>query len=159
MNTEPMVTRTLADGQPALWFEMRFDASMQVMWKHLTDPAKLKYWFPCELDILPRVGATVTFKVHRERPVEGTVLEAAKPRLLAYTWDEEILRWALEDDDGGSLLTLTNTVREGQDIARSAAGWHLTLMGLDDYLNERPLGQNPALWDEYVARYEEQFAD
>lgn len=152
-----MVTKTLADGEPALWFEMRFNAPARVLWKHLTDPEKLKYWFPCALDILPRKGAVVTFTFPGQRPMEGTVLEAEKPRLLAYTWDEEVLRWEIEDDDdGGSLLTLTNTVQEGQDIARSAAGWHLTLMGLDDYLNERSLGQDPALWDQYVARYEEQ---
>ncbi|GAB3552867.1 hypothetical protein GCM10027404_24220 [Arthrobacter tumbae] len=152
-----MVTKTLADGEPALWFEMRFNAPARVLWKHLVDPAKLKYWFPCELDILPRPGAVVTFTFPSQRPMEGTVLEAEKPRLLAYTWDEEVLRWEIEDDDdGGSLLTLTNTLAEGQDIARSAAGWHLTLMGLDDYLNERSLGQDPALWDQYVARYEDQ---
>lgn len=152
-----MVTKTLADGKPALWFEMRFQAPSRVLWKHLTDPAKLKYWFPCELDILPTVGTVVTFTFPGERPMEGTVLEADKPRLLAYTWDEEVLRWELENDDDGCLLTLTNTVQDGQSIARAAAGWHLTLMGLDDYLNERSLGQDPALWDEYVGRYEEQF--
>ena len=153
-----MVTKTLADGEPALWFEMRFNAPARVLWKHLVDPEKLKYWFPCQLDVLPRPGAVVTFTFPGQRPMEGTVLEAEKPRLLAYTWDEEVLRWEIEDDDddGGSLLTLTNTLAEGQDIARSAAGWHLTLMGLDDYLNERSLGQDPALWDQYVARYEDQ---
>ena len=151
-----MVTKTLADGEPALWFEMRFNAPPRVLWKHLVDPEKLKYWFPCQLDVLPRPGAVVTFTFPGQRPMEGTVLEAEKPRLLAYTWDEEVLRWEIEDDDGGSLLTLTNTLAEGQDIARSAAGWPLTLMGLDDYLNERSLGQDPALWDQYVARYEDQ---
>ncbi|WP_156929985.1 SRPBCC domain-containing protein [Arthrobacter sp. 35/47] len=157
MNSEPMVTKTLADGEPALWFEMRFNAPARVLWKHLTEPDKLKYWFPCQLEISPRPGAVVTFKFPGQRAMEGTVLEAEKPRLLAYTWDEEVLRWEIEDDDdGGSLLTLTNTLSEGQDLARTAAGWHLTLMGLDDYLNERPLGQDPALWDEYVARYEDQ---
>lgn len=157
MNAEPSVTKTLADGAPALWFEMRFDFPAQVLWKHLTDPKKLKYWFPCELDILPRRDATVTFTFPGERPTTGTVLEAEKPFLLAYTWDKEVLRWELENDDDGCLLTLTNTIAEKSQAPRSAAGWHLTLMGLDDYLHERALGQNPADWEKYVARYEEQF--
>lgn len=152
-----MVTRTLVDGEPALWFEMHFDAPPRTLWNHLTDPKKLKYWFPCEVDLLPREGSTVTFTFQGERPLTGTVLEADKPRVLAYTWDEEVLRWELENDDDGCLLTLTTTVADTSQAARNAAGWHLTLMGLDDYLNERPLGQNPADWEKYVARYEDQF--
>lgn len=156
---EPTVTKATVDGKPALRFEMRYNFPASVLWKHLTDPRKLKYWFPCELDLLPRKGAEVTFTFPGERPTTGTVLDAEKPNLLAYTWDREVLRWELVNDgDSGCLLTLTNTLQDPEAAGNSAAGWHFTLTGLDDLLNERPLGQNPADWERLVAQYQEKFA-
>jgi hypothetical protein len=78
--------------------------------------------------------------------------------VLAFTWDREVLRWEFtRQEDGGTLLVLTISPADSAQIAVSAAGWHLTLMGLDDYLNERDLGQDPALWQVYVDRYTSQF--
>lgn len=157
---EPLVAKTTVDGKPALWFEMRYDFPASVLWKHLTDPRKLKYWFPCEMDLLPRKGAEVTFTFPGERPTKGKVLEAEKPQLLTFTWDREVLTWTLEDDgDNGSRLTLTNTLQDPDAAANVAAGWRFTLIGLDDLLNERALGQNPAEWERYVGLYREQFTD
>ncbi|WP_162148896.1 SRPBCC family protein [Arthrobacter sp. H20] len=157
---EPLVAKTTVDGKPALRFELRYDFPASVLWKHLTDPRKLKYWFPCEMDLLPRKGADVTFTFPGERPTKGMVLDAEKPRVLAYTWDREVLRWELEKDgDSGCLLTLTNTLPDLDGAGNSAAGWHFTLIGLDDLLHERPLGQNPADWERYVALYQEKFSD
>jgi uncharacterized protein YndB with AHSA1/START domain len=157
---EPTVSRTTTeDGAPALRFEMRFAVPPAVLWKHLTDPGKLKYWFPAEMDILPRRDAEVIFKLPGQRPLKGTVLEASKPTVLAFTWDREVLRWEFtRQEDGGTLLVLTISPADSAQVAVSAAGWHLTLMGLDDYLNERDLGQDPALWQVYVDRYTARFS-
>ena len=157
---EPTVSRiTTDDGATALRFEMRFAVPPAVLWKHLTDPARLKYWFPSEMDILPRRDAEVIFSLPGQRPLKGTVLEAEKPSLLAFTWDGEVLRWEFtRQDDGGTVLVMTNTITYPGRLPYAAAGWHLTFMGLDDLLNERNLGQNPALWQRYVDRYTEQFS-
>ncbi|MHA7264516.1 SRPBCC domain-containing protein [Arthrobacter sp. TMN-37] len=157
---EPTVSRTTTDdGASALRFEMRFAFPPAVLWKHLTDPGKLKYWFPAEMDILPRKGTEVRFSLKGQRPLRGTVLEAEKPSLLAFTWDKETLRWELERDDAkGCRMVLSVTVPDASRFATTAAGWHLTLAGLDDYLNERSLGQDPALWEVYVDRYRKQLS-
>ncbi len=136
--------------------EQQFEFLPGVLWKHLTDAEKLKYWFPCTIELTPRANTEVTFSGPDQRPAKGKVLEAQKPSLLAYTWDREVLRWEIARDGDGSVLRLTVTVAETHQVSSTAAGWHLTLMGLDDLLHHRDLGQNPALWQQYLQRYREE---
>ncbi|WP_051477180.1 SRPBCC domain-containing protein [Arthrobacter sp. Br18] len=159
--TEPSVSKRIDDdGATVLTIEYPFAFPPAKLWKHLTEPDKLKYWFPCEMDIQPRKDTEVSFTYADQRPLHGTVLEAEKPSLLAFTWEKETLRWELNRaENNGCRLVLSIIAGNPAHLGTMAAGWHLTLSGLDDFLSERDLGQDPALWQIYVDRYRAQFAD
>jgi uncharacterized protein YndB with AHSA1/START domain len=153
---EPIVSKTTSDdGATVLRLEFQFAFPPTVLWKHLTEAEKLKYWFPCEMEFEPRAGEEILFRYADQKPLRGEVLEAERPTVLAYTWERDSLRTA----DNGAQLVLLLTPGSPRHSATMAAGWHLTIAGLDDFLNKRSLGQDPALWDVYVARYREQFED
>ncbi|MHA7209275.1 SRPBCC domain-containing protein [Arthrobacter sp. MDT1-65] len=158
---EPIVSKTTSDdGGTVLRLEFQFAFPPTVLWKHLTDGEKLKYWFPCEMEFEPRAAAEILFRYADQKPLRGDVLEAVRPTVLAYTWERDSLRWELtRTGDNGTRLVLLLTPGSPRHSATMAAGWHLTIAGLDDFLNKRSLGQDPALWDVYVARYREQFED
>ncbi len=158
---EPIVSKTTSDdGATVLRLEFQFAFPPTVLWKHLTEAEKLKYWFPCEMEFEPRAGEEILFRYADQKPLRGEVLEAERPTVLAYTWERDSLRWELaRTADNGSQLVLLLTPGSPRHSATMAAGWHLTIAGLDDFLNKRSLGQDPALWDLYVARYREQFED
>ncbi len=157
---EPTVSRTTSDdGGTVLRLEFEFAFPPAVLWKHLTDADKLKYWFPCEMEFEPRKGAEILFRYADQSPLHGEVLETERPSVLAYTWDRDALRWELtRTSENGTRLVLLLTPGSPRHAATMAAGWHLTVAGLDDFLHKRDLGQDPALWDVYVERYREQFA-
>ncbi|MEG9246513.1 SRPBCC domain-containing protein [Arthrobacter sp. Soc17.1.1.1] len=158
---EPIVSKTTSDdGATVLRLEFQFAFPPTVLWKHLTEAEKLKYWFPCEMEFEPRAGEEILFRYADQKPLRGEVLEAERPTVLAYTWERDSLRWELaRTADNGAQLVLLLTPGSPRHSATMAAGWHLTIAGLDDFLNKRSLGQDPALWDVYVARYREQFED
>ncbi|WP_049829672.1 SRPBCC domain-containing protein [Arthrobacter sp. RIT-PI-e] len=160
-NVEPIVSRTTSDdGGTVLRLEFQFAFPPVVLWKHLTEADKLLYWFPCELEFEPRKDEEILFRYADQKPLRGVVLEAERPSVLAYTWEKDTLRWELtRTGDNGTSLVLLLTPGSPRHSATMAAGWHLTIAGLDDFLNKRDLGQDPALWDVYVDRYREQFAD
>lgn len=112
--------------RPVIRFERLLPHPPEEVWRSLTDREELEGWFPT--DIITdewKVGAGLTF-VFRENQAPsftGTVLELEEPRLLAYTWGEETLRFVLTPQPGGATrLVLTDELDHGF-AARNAAGW------------------------------------
>jgi uncharacterized protein YndB with AHSA1/START domain len=141
-----IVTR---DGLAVIRFERVLARPPEEVWRAITDPDGLKAWFPCEVIAVSwRPGAPMTFRFGANGPVlTGAVLEAEPPRVLAYTWGEETLRFELAPADGGrTRLVFTDTLRPGI-AARNAAGWQVCLAALQ--------GEQPAddVWKEHFARY------
>jgi uncharacterized protein YndB with AHSA1/START domain len=119
--------------RPTIRFERTFPYPPEEIWRSLTEREELKRWFPT--DIITddwKVGATLTF-VFRENQAPsftGTVLELEEPRLLAYTWGEDTLRFILTPRPGGAThLVLTDELEPGW-AARNAAGWETCLANL-----------------------------
>jgi uncharacterized protein YndB with AHSA1/START domain len=101
----------------------------EVVWGALTEDDALASWFPCGIVVEGgtwRVGARLEFPFPShviEMTLEGVVLELDAPRLLAYTWGGDTLRFELFDhDDGGTRLVLVNELPKGT-AARNASGW------------------------------------
>ena len=63
-------------GRPTLRFERRFKHPVEKVWKAITDPAELAYWFPMEVegDLVP--GGKLRFPMDEEAPggVHGGLL-------------------------------------------------------------------------------------
>jgi uncharacterized protein YndB with AHSA1/START domain len=141
-----------------LRFAREFAHPPERVWQALIEPSELKGWFPCRIEGERALGATIRFVFdNNNAPVtEGKITEFDPPHRLAYTWDQEVLRWELRPTPRGSLLIFTNSI--DYTPTGLAAGWHT---GLD--VLERQLDGRPATWsieerlDELQKEYETHF--
>jgi uncharacterized protein YndB with AHSA1/START domain len=151
------------EGRTALRFERSLSHPPEKVWEALTDPGEMAAWHPSPPATFPlEVGATIDFE-DTLIEAEGVVTELDPPRVLAYTWGGDELRWELEPRDGGCTLILTHTFDDHYKAARDAAGWHLCLDALTASLDAGPgTGREDAMkeagdWRELNSVYEERF--
>ena len=149
------------DGRPALRFERSLPHPADKVWRAITDPAEMRQWFPAAVDYEQRVGAPMSFRFDDPDapPTDGEVTELDPPRLFAFDWGGEGLRFELEPAGDGCRLLFTHFLSERIQAARDAAGWETCLAELDRLLAgeaaEAPgIGVTPEwreLYDKYVA--------
>jgi uncharacterized protein YndB with AHSA1/START domain len=118
-------TLTTDGGRTVLRMERHLPHPVEKVWRALTEPSELGHWFPSkvELDLTP--GGKVRFiELSDEYPsMDGEITDLDPPRLIAYTWDTDHLRWELRPDGDGCLLTLTHTFDDRYGAASFASGW------------------------------------
>jgi uncharacterized protein YndB with AHSA1/START domain len=96
--------------------------------------------------------------VYPEEPAashDGVILEIDPPRVLAYTWDTDVLRYELLAEDGGCRLVFSHTFDDRAGAASFASGWVACLEALGLVLDDRPADVDPppALHEDYVHRF------
>lgn len=154
-------TYTTVDDRPAVRFERRLAHPPHVVWRMVTDPAELKHWFPCEVEVELRVGGPMRFVFSPDFALDGEVIELDEPRRFAFLWGVDVLRFELAPDGEDTLLTMVHVLNEeGEDaVAKTAAGWHVCLDGMerrlagDEGMTETG-GPTPE-WKQRYAEYEE----
>jgi uncharacterized protein YndB with AHSA1/START domain len=158
-------TLDTVNGQPTLRFERRLRHAPEKVWKALTDPAELTAWFPQDLEGTFAPGAKLRFVFRGEPPVldgkviedfTGEVLEIDPPRVLAYSWGDDVLRWTLAPDGDGCLLTFTDTLSDIGKAARDGAGWHVCLDGLEARLGGTAAPSDDS-WKQRYDAYQQTF--
>lgn len=85
--------------------------------------------------------------------MHGDVTELDPPRLLAFYWGDDHLRFELEPLEEGCRLRFTCLLDAREKAARDAAGWHVCF----DRLERVVVGDTPAddeAWRERYAEYE-----
>jgi uncharacterized protein YndB with AHSA1/START domain len=137
-------------GRPAVRLERHLPDPPAVVWKALTEREQLGAWFPSEVIVSGgrwEVGAAITFTFPPDvidRTFTGEVLEVDEPRVLAFTWGEDTLRFELSPEGEGTRLVLIDELPPGA-AARNAAGWERCL--------DRLAGLEPAA-DAWQPRFE-----
>ncbi|MEV4165827.1 SRPBCC domain-containing protein [Nonomuraea dietziae] len=123
-------------GRSVLRMERPLPHPVHAVWRALTDRAMLARWFPADLRIDdPMPGGKVVFDFGSgERAMIGMVTDFDPPRLLAYTWEGDHLRWQVRP----GALTLAHTFDDRAGAASFAAGWHTCLRILAAELAGRP---------------------
>lgn len=114
------------------------------VWAALTEAAQLREWAPFEPD-----RDLVTLGPAMLRMTDGQTIEqypanvrvSEPPRLLEYTWGDDVLRWELAAHGAGTRLTLRHTVDGAEWVPRTAAGWHLCLVVAERLLDGTPVGR------------------
>ena len=112
------------------------------VWTALTEPSELAAWAPfaAERSLAGTGELTLTMIDGAERvDLPATVTRAEPPRLLEYSWGDDLLRWELAPAGGGTRLTLRHRVGTRDDLARAAAGWHLCLDVAERLLDGAPV--------------------
>jgi uncharacterized protein YndB with AHSA1/START domain len=151
------------DARPALRFERRVSHPVEAVWRALTEPDELARWFPSTVEVDLRVGGEMTF-TFAEMPIPdesstmtGRVTDLDPPRLFAFYWGQDHLRFELEPADGGTACVMRFTVLiDSKDkAARDAAGWHVCLDGLEQLLDGAAEGGVHGVTQTWRQRYEE----
>jgi uncharacterized protein YndB with AHSA1/START domain len=147
-------TLSTRDGRSVLRMQRRLAHPPDKVWQALVEPDRLAEWFPATVRPELRVGGAVEFGFGDP----GTVTDLDPPRLIAYTWGTDHLRWEVEPDGEGSLLRLTHTFDDRAGAASFAAGWHICLVALALQLAGRPVAgaedeDQDALHERYVGEF------
>jgi uncharacterized protein YndB with AHSA1/START domain len=138
----------------------------QKVWAALTEPGRLAQWAPytADRDLTAPGAATITM-IDGDTTVglEAVVQHAEAPKLLEYTWGDDVLRWELEPTTDGTRLTLRHTVADQDWVPKVAAGWHLCLAVAEHLLDDRPIAPIRGMdamnygWEDLHDRYAEKF--
>ena len=146
--------------RPQLHFTRNLPHAPEKVWRALTQPQHLKAWFPdtVEGEFVPGGKLRFVAEYAEDGGFDGEVLEFDPPKLLEIRWGTDTLRFALEPDGAGTVLTLTDTFDELGKAARDGAGWHECLdyleVELDGRTATRKAGQRWAeVHPEYVAAF------
>lgn len=132
------------DGRPAVRFERVYPRPPQRVWRAVSDPAELAFWFPSRVTVEPQAGGVVTFFGDpRLADMSGRVLAFEPPCRLAFTWGGDELHLTLEPvGEAATRLVLVNVLDDRSAAARNAAGWAVCLGELDRAVADRP-GDGP----------------
>jgi uncharacterized protein YndB with AHSA1/START domain len=149
-------TASTEGGRTSVRLERHLMDPPAIVWQALTDRDQLRTWFPCDVIVDGGrwfVGAGITFIFPPEVidiTLSGEVLDVEEPSRLAYRWGDEVLRFELSDEDGGTLLVLFDDLPPSF-AARNAAGW-------DDCL-DRLVGEraHASAWREHFNQYQRDF--
>ena len=156
MPVAPDVVLEDHQGRTLLRFERLLHHRPAKVWAALTELDELRPWHPSPFELEPRAGGAVRYVPPDGAAFgEGEVTEYDPPRVLAYTWGEDRLRFEVEEREDGCLLVLEHVFDDRFKAARDAAGWHLCLGALAASLaGEQPVEGN---WRELNSAYEERF--
>ncbi|GAB2800295.1 SRPBCC family protein [Streptomyces daliensis] len=146
--------------RPAIRLERRLAHPPEKVWRALTEPEQLVHWFPAAVEAEPFVGGGVAFAFPGEEPATGgEVTEFDPPRVFAFTWEGDHLRWEVAPDgtggsegEGGSVLTLVHSFDDRYGAASFATGWSACVAGLAALLSGEPVPEGDP--DDMAATHE-----
>lgn len=122
-------------GQYIAKLERVIEHSQDKVWTMLTDPSRIVEWLaPGEIELRKGGSARLNF-TDSGIVIDSIVTEFDPPNLLEYSWSSpgepnRPIRWETSAEGNSTKLTLTLIAPEGEDIARSCAGWEAHLMML-----------------------------
>jgi uncharacterized protein YndB with AHSA1/START domain len=112
-----------------LRFRRRFEHHRDKVWHALTEDEHLEGWFPTTIEGARVAGGALhfSFRQGEGEPFDGQMTAFDPPSLMELRWSDDLLRFELEADGSGCLLSLTVTFPEHGKAARDAAGWDVCL--------------------------------
>jgi uncharacterized protein YndB with AHSA1/START domain len=148
------------DGRWRLRFTRTLAHPIDTVWRAISDPDHLEAWFPSTIEGDRREGAPLRFSFPRGEapPFDGKMTAYDPPSLMEFWWGPDLIRIELRPADGGTTLTLLDTLEERGKGARDGAGWHTCIDALAAALDGR---ENPrdemSRWNEVHPHYVESF--
>lgn len=134
-------------GKPVLRFERQLPHAPEKVWAAVTEPDQMRRWFPAVVEADLVVGAPMRFRFAGEDDAapdpmkHGEILELDPPKVYAFRWSEDVLRFELLPEEQGCLLVFTHALAGGSlgrlAAGRNAAGWDTCLDALGAALADR----------------------
>jgi uncharacterized protein YndB with AHSA1/START domain len=98
-------------GRCELRITRRYDATLEEVWRALTEPASLARWLAAPVDIELAPGGAFELALPNDGRIDGRVREVVPERLLELDWQHageqrSVVRFELHGEDGGTVLTL-----------------------------------------------------
>lgn len=126
------------DGKPVLRFERQLAHPPETVWRAITEPAQMGRWFPASVETRLAAGAAMRFSFDDdldlgEKYADGEILEIDEPKVYAFRWVDDVLRFELVPAGAGCLLVFTVTLSgvpttgDLPSVARTAPGWDACL--------------------------------
>ena len=158
---------TRDDGKAVIRFERRLGHPVERVWSALTETDELiRWWGDADVDL--REGGRFDMRwlnVDEEgngAEMHATITELDPPRVLETSGDiHGVLRWELEPDGDGTLITFTSTLDLPDEFkTKVLAGWHMHLDALAEALEGGRAdlvnisGRWEPIHERYVARAE-----
>jgi uncharacterized protein YndB with AHSA1/START domain len=142
------------DGRHALSFERTLAHPPTKVWRAITEAEQLRAWFPAVVEFELTRGAKLCFAPTSEqrrrlglRPDDltyGEITAVDPPRLLEYTWEQDVLRWELTPvSEQGCLLVFTHISGDRGTAAAHAPGWHAGLEVVEAQLDGQAIDWSP----------------
>ena len=140
-------------GSYRLRYVRHYPHAPEKVWRALIEPGELKHWFPAAIEGERKAGAKLQFVFEGEDgpPTEGVMRVFDPPRVLEFTWVDDVLRFEITAEPHGSRLDFITTFGERVTAPRSAAGWHSCLDPLGERLDEAQ--DKPLPWPELYRTY------
>jgi len=119
-------------------WRLRFERTLahppEKVWRAITEPEHLAAWFPDTVFVSEWiVGAPLRFG-QPGHEFDGEVLVVEEGAMVEFRWGTDVIRLELRPVEGGTRLTLTDTIDQLGKAARDAAGWHACLDQLEAHL-------------------------
>jgi uncharacterized protein YndB with AHSA1/START domain len=145
-----------------LVFVRRLNRPIERVWAALTTPERLADWL-AEVDFEDglRVGGRFDLRFPAfSYQTRCEIVAIDPPRLFAWTWGPEksatlanAIRFELQPDGDGCILTLTNPGLVRRDLEGVAAGWHAPLAALPDAVDGVATPNTPEREKPHLERY------
>ncbi|GLY49694.1 SRPBCC domain-containing protein [Lentzea sp. NBRC 102530] len=148
----------MIEGKPVLRFERALRHSPEKVWRVVTEPAEMKHWFPAEVEI---DGTKLRFTFPDAAPVdadggEGELLESDPPKVFAFRWAGDVLRFEILPRDEGCLLVFTAVVTNKLSVGRDVPGWITCLDALEAHADGAEF-EPPTEWFSRIEHYVREF--
>jgi uncharacterized protein YndB with AHSA1/START domain len=150
-------TLSTSGPRPTLRLERDLPASIDAVWRAVTDPDEMRSWFPTRIEIDEwKVGGHLThhFDGHDLDPLPGTVIEWQPPHRVRFTWGEDTITFELTAAPVHGTTFVLTAESSPPRVARDAAGW-------ESCLDQLQFGRETESWtirfDHYVANFQPVF--
>lgn len=141
-----------------LRFRRQLAHPVDKVWRAITEPEHLQKWFPDRVVGHMTPGASLRFEMGDGESFDGEVLTCDPPKALELRWGTDLLRFEIEADADGCVLTLLDTIIEVGKAARDTAGWHVCLDKLEHALaGTSPTWTDGERWTEVNSGYVKAF--
>ena len=155
--TSDTFDRDGAGDRSVLRMERRYPHPPAKVWRAVTTPEHLAAWFPSKVSLDLRVDGELRFSGDANLPDStGRITDLDPPRLFAFTWVDDHIRFELAEDGDGTLFRLVHTFGDTAGAASFASGWAACLEMLAAVVaGEEPPSLTPgaAEHERYVALF------